>query len=163
MRDIADTSKPPAVISAAEPEMIVYNEGHPVVTEAMERAFNELAPSAGALRNGQKETSGQEEKAVELLHRQSEQTVSEETLQKWMQTWKRDAQIRNADVQKRDNEENQVTEIVQSKVNEMMLKQDEEIGRIISQNVRQQLDMMSEKVYGKLERRMDTEKRRRGL
>ena len=43
------------------------------------------------------------------------------------------------------------------------IKQNEEIARLISSTVQQELGNLSEQVYGKLEKRMDTERRRRGL
>lgn len=108
-------------------------------------------------------TPGQTEQGMELLHRRSGQTISGERLQELMQTYSRDRMMQNTDVRETLREEKQVTEIVRSKVNEMKQMQDEEIARMISQNVKRQLDTLSEKVYGKLERRMDAERRRRGL
>lgn len=106
---------------------------------------------------------GEREPAVELFHRLNGQTVSEERVQELMQTLTKDRQMQNTAVRETVSEEERVTGIVRTKVNEMKWKQDEEIARMISQNVKRQLDTLSEKVYGKLERRMDAERRRRGL
>lgn len=65
--------------------------------------------------------------------------------------------------QKAIQEKTQVEEIVRSKMKEMKGKQEEEMARMINQQVRRQFDTLSEKVYGKLEKRMDAERRRRGL
>ena len=60
-------------------------------------------------------------------------------------------------------ETRQVQEIVNNRVNELRLHQNEDLERIISQNVSRQLGSLSEQVYGRLEKRMDAERRRRGL
>ena len=100
---------------------------------------------------------------MELLHRQKEQTVNEEKLRELLQTGSSDKQIQNAVFRESVSEKEQVEKMVHAKVKEIAGKQDEEIARLISQNVKRQLDTLSEKVYGNLEKRMDAERRRRGL
>lgn len=100
---------------------------------------------------------------VELLHRQSERTVNEEKLREVLRTRSSDKKRNSTTFRESVSEKEQVTKIVNAKMNEITRRQDEEIARLIDQNVKRQLDMLSEKVYGKLERRMDAERRRRGL
>lgn len=71
--------------------------------------------------------------------------------------------MQGTNMQKALQEKTQVEEIVRSKMKEMKGKQEEEMARMINQQVRRQFDTLSEKVYGKLEKRMDAERRRRGL
>lgn len=163
LRDIAAAEERRRVDSGTETETIVYDEAARLKTAESARPLRETvyaAPSAGS---GQGTTAKETGHSIELFHRQNGQTLSEERLQELLQTRKKDLRVQNTDVRETVREETQVTEIVQSKVNEMKAKQDEEIARMISQNVKRQLDTLSEKVYGKLERRMDAERRRRGL
>lgn len=146
-------------------------ERYPNVTASNEQAMNLLLRDIAAAGETQKNASkvlsgrklGQSEKSVELFHRQNGQTVNEERLQEFLRTQRKNMRIQNTNVQKAFHEKTQVEEIVRSKVNEMKGRQEEEIVRLINQNVRRQLDTLSEKVYGKLEKRMDAERRRRGV
>lgn len=146
-------------------------ERYPNVTASDRQAMNLLMrdiAAAGETRKAAfKVPSGrrarQSEDPVELFHRRNNQTVNEEWIQEFLQTQRKDRRIQNTNVQKVFQEKTQVEEIVRSKVNEMKGRQEEEIVRLINQNVRRQLDTLSEKVYGKLEKRMDAERRRRGV
>lgn len=161
-QDIAAAEKMKKGISGITPEAVVYDEVQRAAAEEA-RTPKETAPGVQSGKHGPERTSGETEYTVELFHRQNGQTLSEERLQELLKTREKDLRIQNTEVRRTVREEAQVTEIVQSKVNEMKAKQDEEIARMIGQNVKRQLDTLSEKVYGKLERRMDAERRRRGL
>lgn len=167
LRDIAAAGAQQTVIPEIERESIVCEEKksarhqeteseHPLQGTGMDRR------SAG---RGQrtKRIAPKTEPFVELLHRKSGQMLSEERLHELMQTRSKDKQILTTTLQKKVDEKEQVTKIVHEKVKQMMRKQDEEIARLISQSVKGQLDTLSEKVYGKLEKRMDAERRRRGI
>ena len=52
---------------------------------------------------------------------------------------------------------------VTNKVNYIQLQESEELTNMIANNVKEQLGNLSEQVYRKLEKRMDSEKRRRGM
>ena len=60
-------------------------------------------------------------------------------------------------------ERNTTQEVINHRVNEFQTRQNEELVRLIDEKVQRQLGDISEQVYGKLEKRMDTERRRRGL
>lgn len=163
LQDIAAAGEAKTVVSDKEPWTIAYHAVQQTAAKEAERAhLGNVRDERPAIRRPER-TNGQTEKGMELFHRQSGQTVSEEKLQELLQTWGKSERIHSSKVRDTFHEEEQVTEIVRSKVNEMKGKQDEEIARMISQTVKRQLDTLSEKVYGKLERRMDSERRRRGL
>ncbi len=166
LRDIAAAGKVQEAHFVTEPEEIVYDRIRHADSAQTAHPFQGTV--VGGTASGRRghpagQLFGEREPAVELFHRQSEQTLSEERMRELMQTLTKDRQVQNAAVRETVNVEERVTGIVRSKVNEMKRKQDEEIARMISQNVKRQLDTLSEKVYGKLERRMDAERRRRGL
>ena len=60
-------------------------------------------------------------------------------------------------------ENDYITRTVTNRVNNIELQQNDELTNIIANNVQNQLNSITEKVYKKLEKRMDSEKRRRGL
>ena len=98
----------------------------------------------------------------QLVHRQNETVFDEEffdELKQQMQT----NRIQTQESHETVRETRQVQEIVNNRVNELRLHQNEDLERIISQNVSRQLGSLSEQVYGRLEKRMDAERRRRGL
>lgn len=163
LRDITAAGEKQEAGFEAGPDITLYDEVRHAVPKRAEHVSEKMA---GGVRPGeyrQGRAAGQTEKPVELFHKQSSQIVNEERLQELLQSRNKGRDIQTTDVQKVFHEETQVTEIVQSKVNEMKVKQEEEIAYLISQNVKRQLDTLSEKVYGKLEKRMDAERRRRGV
>lgn len=99
---------------------------------------------------------------VELLHRQTENTFDEEVLEE-IRGLQRSTRVENHQIREEVAEKNLTQEIVNSKVNEFQVRQNEELNRLIQEKVQRQLGDLSEQVYGKLEKRMDTERRRRGL
>lgn len=163
LRDIAVAGKAPKADLQAGDETTVYDGTGYAEQRAKVCPLSETVVRTRDRWHGIKRADEKSEQAVELFHRQNEQTISEETLQELLQNRRKDRVVQNTDIRETFRTEEQVTEIVRSKVNEMKVRQDEEIARLIGQNVKRQLDTLSEKVYGKLERRMDAERRRRGL
>ena len=100
---------------------------------------------------------------VELLHKQNETILNEELLEELENRNRKTMQSEVRTTTEETIETNHVTQLVTNKVNELQLKQDQNIERIISQNVRQQLNTLSDQVFNKLEKRMDAERRRRGI
>lgn len=163
IRDITAAGKPLTAVRKAEPATPVHDGIQHIPPGEVERVFQERVPGVEVLGRRPEGTPGQMAKGVELLHRQSGQTVSEERWQEFLQTGKKNVQVQKTDIRENTAWENQTAGMVQSKVNEMKYGQDEEIERLISQGIKRQLDTLSEQVYGKLERRLDAERRRRGL
>lgn len=99
---------------------------------------------------------------IDLVHKSQEQTVQEELLEEIESRRQRNRVIEEK------TEEHQVTEKIQEReikqiFHEMKVDQQEEIARLVSQNLQQQIGRLSDQVYGKLEKRLDGERRRRGL
>lgn len=99
---------------------------------------------------------------VEIVHRQEENTLEEEMLEE-IRGLHRTTRVENQQTVEHVQERNTTQEIINSRVNEFQTQQNEEIARMISDRVQRQLGSLSEQVYGKLEKRMETERRRRGL
>lgn len=99
---------------------------------------------------------------VELTHKQEETNISEEMLE----------EIRNITTQKTVKEEKTVEnithtdtirEIVTNQVNDMQVKTTQELQDLVSRDVASRMDGIYDKVYSKLEKKMESERRRRGL
>ena len=99
---------------------------------------------------------------IELLHRQEETTLEEEMLEE-IRGLHRNTRVQNEQITEQVIESSTTQEIINNRVTEFQARQNEELARIISDKVQHQLGDLSEQVYGKLEKRMDTERRRRGL
>jgi len=98
----------------------------------------------------------------ELLHRRQERVLSEEIVSQ-LQTMNRSSRVNTREQNETVNRRDVVQKIVTNKVNELHVQQDDEIDRLIADSVRRQIDGVSERVYNKITRRMDAERRRRGL
>lgn len=99
---------------------------------------------------------------TELFHKQTETNISEEMLEE-IKNINRSVNEDTQSITETINSSNTIREIVNNHVNEIRLQQNEDISRIVTQNVREQIGSLAEQVYGKLEKRMDTERRRRGI
>ena len=99
---------------------------------------------------------------VELVHKKQEDSLEEEVLEQLRQM-QRTTHVDNVQTKEQVIERNTTQEIINSRINEFQVNQNEELARLISEKVQRQLGNLSEQVYGKLEKRMDTERRRRGL
>lgn len=109
---------------------------------------------------------GQEEavrEQVELFHKRNESVLNEELLEELENRNRTMTQRESSTSTEQIQEKSHVDQIVTNRVNELRIEQDQSIERIVSQNVRQQLDTLSEQVFSKLEKRMDAERRRRGI
>lgn len=100
--------------------------------------------------------------AVELYHKENETSIDEELLEE-LRTVNRQTMQSRTQVQNVIEEHHMIEEQITNRVNEMRLNNEQELAELVSRNVRQQLRGMSDQVYQKLEKRMDTERRRRGL
>ena len=108
--------------------------------------------------NTQKEVRRQQ---VEFVHKKEEQLINEELLE----------EIRSQNqktIQNRETEETTVTKerevhkAVQEAVNRIQTNRVDNIEELVQQNVKRQLNQLSEQVYTKLEKKLQTERKRRG-
>lgn len=99
---------------------------------------------------------------IELVHKQEETTLEEEMLEE-IKGLRRTTKVENEQVTHQIVEKNTSQEIINTRINDFQMKQNEELVRMVTDKVQNQLGSISEQIYGKLEKRMDTERRRRGL
>jgi hypothetical protein len=109
-----------------------------------------------------RDVTQREVQRLELLHRENE-AIDEKLLEE-LRTVNRQQTVRTTQVQEQQvNERTVVEENVINRINEIQLANRQELDELVGSKVRQQLRGMSEQVYQKLEKRMDTERRRRGM
>lgn len=108
-----------------------------------------------------KETQKQMER-IELVHRQEETSIEEEVLEE-IRGLHKTTRIENEQTTQQVIEKNATQEIVNTHINEFQTRQNEELVRMMTDKVQNQIGSISEQIYRKLEKRMDTERRRRGL
>ena len=98
---------------------------------------------------------------VEFVHKVEEQLMNEELLEEIRQQ-------SHASVKTEQTEETtvhnhkEIHQIVQDSINQLHTNRVEDIEEIVQQNVRRQLNSLSDQVYGKLEKKLQTERKRRG-
>lgn len=99
---------------------------------------------------------------VELLHRTSQNSVDETILEEIRNV------SRNVNRNIEQHEENlqetrDIYKTVTNQVNQVYVQDNEQLKTMISNNVSKQLGNISDQVYRRIEKKMDTERRRRGL
>lgn len=156
LRDIQLQGQEKQVERLHEEEELVQEVVHEKLTRQIQR---EVLPEQ--LRQMNRQTQ-REISRVELLHRQTETTLEEEVLEE-IRGLNRSTKVENRQIREQISESNLTQEIVNNRVNEFQTRQNEELTRLIQERVQHQLGDISEQVYGKLEKRMDAERRRRGL
>lgn len=108
--------------------------------------------------NTQKEIRSQQ---IEFVHKVEQKFNSDEFLEELqMQSGKT---IKTQQTEERTMQKEQViNQVVQESVNHIQTNRIEDIEEIVQQSVRRQLNNLSEQVYGKLEKKLQTERKRRG-
>lgn len=99
---------------------------------------------------------------LELLHREQETALDEELLEE-LRTISRQTTREELHTNEQHHERSVVEQTVTNRVNALELHNEEELAEMVSRNIRQQMRGMSDQVYRKLEKRMDSERRRRGI
>lgn len=113
------------------------------------------------VRQTQQEMQRRIERA-EIVYKQEENTLEEEMLEE-IRGLHHTTRVQKEQTSEQIIEKNVSHEIINSRINEIQTQQNEELVRMITDKMQRQLGNLSEQVYGKLEKRMDTERRRRGL
>lgn len=129
---------------------------HEDVTKQM---FREYLPEN--VRQVKQEVKRHIERA-EIVHKQTENTLEEEMLEE-IRGISRSAHVQQEQIKEQVVEKTVSHEIINTRINEIQTRQNEELMRMITDKMQRQIGSISEQVYGKLEKRMDAERRRRGL
>jgi hypothetical protein len=100
---------------------------------------------------------------VSFVHKSVENYVDEETLENLREEIKRVQETSNRTI--KEISENQTTEnrVVNNVTREVTEENDEEIQKLVNRTLRRQMDAISERVYTRIEKQLQNERRRRGL
>lgn len=101
------------------------------------------------------------ETRLKLLHRQSANKISEETLEELIRS-NRQAFLSRTEMTENLRNADSAAEQTNHTSNAITPWMENDIAQMIAQNINRQLGALSDQVYTKLERRMDLEQRRRG-
>ena len=98
---------------------------------------------------------------VTLIHRSQEQQLDEEEIRQLIEqnrTQTRTVHTQNESVTNYDTTQRQFTNVNTQQI----MEQTENVSELVRQGVQRELGALSEKIYHKLEKRLEAEKRRRG-
>ena len=98
---------------------------------------------------------------VELVHKVEEQLLNEELLEEIRQQNQKSIKTEQTEETTIQNKA-EVHQVVQDYINRVQTNRVEDIEEIVQQSVKRQLSNLSEQVYGKLEKKLQTERKRRG-
>lgn len=134
-------------------ESLIHDVRQQEIRQQLDRIINVEVPEISYIRQPQN---------VELLHKVAETGINEEVLEELRSVNRnvnRNSEVHTDEVTESEN----ITRTVTNHVNNVELRRNDELTQIIADNVQSQLNNLTDKVYRKLEKRMDSEKRRRGL
>lgn len=98
---------------------------------------------------------------IEFVHKKEEQLVNEELLEEIREHSQKT--VKTEEKEETTVQNNKMThQVVQDSINRIQTTRTEDIEELIQQSVRRQLNHLSEQVYGKLEKKLETERKRRG-
>ena len=163
MRDIQGQQEAQSERQQMEQEQLLHTQVREESSREVQRVLKETERYQTERIPARQQSVETVREQVELFHKQNETSINEELLQELENRNRRNVQSEVRTTTEQVQETNHVTELVTSKVNELKLEQDQNIERLVSQNVRQQLNTLSNQVFSKLEKRMDSERRRRGI
>ena len=108
--------------------------------------------------NTQKEVRSQQ---IEFVHKKEEQLISEELLEEIRTQSQKTIQNRETEEITVKNER-EVHQVVQEAINRIQTNRVDNIEELVQQSVKRQLNQLSEQVYSKMEKKLQTERKRRG-
>ncbi len=99
---------------------------------------------------------------VSLVHKQEEELITEDILDVIRQQTQETIKVQT--VEKKNMQEHKIVETnLQQVTNQVTTQQIMNMEQMVQENVRKQIGRISEQVYGKIEKRLQTERKRRGF
>ncbi|MBR1440794.1 MAG: hypothetical protein IJ589_06175, partial [Lachnospiraceae bacterium] len=104
-----------------------------------------------------------ETEQISMVHRSRETSVDEETIENIRQEMQRLEEMNRTTTEKIENRETTEKTVINNTVYSTVEEETKDIQNIVNRSVRQQLDAITERVYGRIEKQLRNEQRRRGL
>lgn len=98
---------------------------------------------------------------VEFVHKIEEQVINEELLEEIRQQNQTTIKTQQTEETTVQNQRD-IQQIVQDSINKIQVNRVDNIEEMVQQSVKRQLNSLSDQVYGKLEKKLQTERKRRG-
>ena len=136
-------------------QKIQYTQLKENVEKQIKRQREEMTVVNAAV---QKEVRRQQ---VEFVHKKEEQLVNEELLEEIREQSQKTVKTQQTEETTVQNNK-EVHQVIQDSVNRIQTNRVEDIEQIVQQSVKRQLNHLSEQVYSKLEKKLETERKRRG-
>lgn len=139
----------------------IETENQAIVKEITERVI-ERWRGVDRTREATPETV-EDRETISFIHRSVENEISEEDLDEIRQEIRRNREtVQRTQSQEKTTETTNYT-TTNTVTNNVVEQNEEEIQRLINRTVRRQMDTITEKVYGRIEKQLQNERRRRGL
>ncbi len=140
---------------------LTEREDQAIVKEITERVIERWRGEGGTKRRTVE--TAEERETISFIHRSVENEISEEDLEEIRQEMRmnRETVQRNLSEERTTQTTNYTT--TNTVTNNIVEQNEEEIQRLINRTVRRQMDTITEKVYGRIEKQLQNERRRRGL
>ncbi len=112
---------------------------------------------------GPRETETFETQQISMVHRSRETSVDEETIENIRHEMQRLEEMNRTTTEKIENRETVERTVINNTIHSTEEEETKDIQRIVNRSVRQQLDAITDRVYGRIEKQLRNEQRRRGL
>ncbi len=139
----------------------IETENEAIVKEITERVI-ERWRGVDRARENAPETM-EERETISFIHRSVENEISEEDLDEIRQEIRRNRETVQRNISEERTTETTNVSATNTVTNQVIEQNEEEIQRLINRTVRRQMDTITEKVYGRIEKQLQNERRRRGL
>lgn len=144
----------------SEQSTIIYRRDQEIVSTITDRVIERWQERK--VRSPEPETMT-ENVNIAMVHRTSETTVDEEVIENLRQQIENIEETNKSTIRQVENRMSEERTVVNQVAEHTVVQNTEEIERLVNQNMRRQIDEISDRVYGKLERQLRNEQRRRGL
>lgn len=139
----------------------IETENQAIVKEITERVI-ERWRGVDRTREATPETV-EDRETISFIHRSVENEISEEDLDEIRQEIRRNRETVQRSVSEEKTTETTNVLSTNTVTNQVIEQNEDEIQRLINRTVRRQMDTITEKVYGRIEKQLQNERRRRGL
>ena len=144
-----------------EERTLSESERELIRTGAVSRVIEEIRREP-VVRRTESETGVPE--SLHLVHHTAQNTVDEETIEELRETLRRQENTTSLATEATERIENIERRIVREENRKVITTQsEEEIAQMVGKSLRGQIDEITGKVYGRIERQLNSERRRRGL
>ena len=140
----------------------IREENREIIRQITERVVDRWRSERGG--RVEEPVTAWERDTISFIHKNIETAISEDELNEIRQEIRSNREVTEKQINEvRTTNETTNYQTVNNVTNNVIEQNDERLQEIVNHTVRRQLDKITEKVYGRLERQLSDERRRRGL